>query len=246
MASKINKEASACQRGTGEKIGTVAMSLSCFFLGFFVAFYFGWKLSLILLGALPFIAAAGIGWGVAMQSGTLEQMKAYAQSAGYAEQALQSIRIVQTYGNEILEYNNYSKYLYRAKEKQRESAIGQALGYASLFGMFFGFYAYAFYFGGMLRWEEVREGPDNKLYTGGRVIGIMFCIVFGAMQVGAGGPAFQAIQQGRVAMCLALKVIDHKPVVDVNDDAGKQSVSNVQGSIQFDNVCFKYPTRPDM
>jgi hypothetical protein len=42
-------------------------------------------------------------------------MKAYAQSAGYAEQALQSIRIVQTYGREMLEYNNYTKYLDRAR-----------------------------------------------------------------------------------------------------------------------------------
>jgi hypothetical protein len=37
----------------------------------------------------------------------------------------------------------------------------------------------ALYFGGYLRWNEVTEG--GKLYTGGKVVGIMFCIVFGAM-----------------------------------------------------------------
>jgi ATP-binding cassette subfamily B (MDR/TAP) protein 1 len=78
MASKINKEAGAIQRGTSEKIGTIAMSLFGFFLGFVVAFYFGWTLSLILLGGLPFVACSGVGWGIAMETGMVEQMKAYA------------------------------------------------------------------------------------------------------------------------------------------------------------------------
>jgi hypothetical protein len=52
--------------------------------------------------------------------------------------------------------------------------------------------------GGVLRWEEVKEG--DELYTGGRVLSIMFCIMFGAMQMGGLGPAMSAIQQGRVAM----------------------------------------------
>ena len=115
MASKINKEAAAVRRGCNEKNGVVMMTATIFILGFVAAFYFGWKYSLILLGGLPFIACVGIGWGISMESGSTAQMKAYAQSAGYAEQALQSVKIVHTYGNELLELKNYVKYLDRAK-----------------------------------------------------------------------------------------------------------------------------------
>ena len=38
-------------------------------------------------------------------------MKYYAQSAGYAEQALLAIKVVQTYGREVKESLNYNKYL---------------------------------------------------------------------------------------------------------------------------------------
>jgi len=38
-------------------------------------------------------------------------MQAYAQSAGYAEQALGAIKVVQTYGQEELEINNFTKHL---------------------------------------------------------------------------------------------------------------------------------------
>lgn len=155
MASKINKEASAVQRGISEKIGNINMSVSGFILGYAAAFYLGWKLALILLGALPFVACSGIAFGMSMETGTIEQMKAYSQSAGYAEQALQSIKIVHTYGNEMLEFANYSKYLFRAKEKQRKTAVTVAFSYALLFALIFAFYAAAFYFGGYLRWNEI-------------------------------------------------------------------------------------------
>ena len=41
-------------------------------------------------------------------------MRGYAQSAGYAEQAMYAIKVVHTYGQEQLEEKNYLKYLNRA------------------------------------------------------------------------------------------------------------------------------------
>jgi len=117
MASKISKEIAAVQRGTGEKIGNILMSVSGFGLGFVAAFYFGWKLTLILMAGLPFVLLSGVAMGAMFETGAVENMKAYAQSAGYAEQALQSVKIVHTYCNEQLELRNYTKYLDRAKMK---------------------------------------------------------------------------------------------------------------------------------
>lgn len=106
----------------------------------------------------------------------------------------------------MLEYNNYTKYLDRARAMQRQSSIAVAFAYATMFAMFFFFYAGSFYFGGFLRWNEITE--DGVAYTGGRCIAIMFCVIFGAMQMGMSGPAIIAFQQARVAMKLALNVID--------------------------------------
>jgi len=88
MASKISKEVAAVQRGTGEKIGNIMMSSSSFLLGYIAAFTFGWKLTLILLVGLPAVCLSGVAMGASFETGAVEGMKAYAQSAGYAEQAL--------------------------------------------------------------------------------------------------------------------------------------------------------------
>ena len=117
MASKISKECSSIQRGTGEKVGNMAMAVAGFFLGFAFAFYWGWLLTLILLATIPVMILSGIGMAASMAGGE-DALKAYAQSAGYAEQALQGIKVVHTYGQELLERRNYGKYLDKSSAAQ--------------------------------------------------------------------------------------------------------------------------------
>ena len=113
-----------------------------------------------------------------------------------------------------------------------------------MFLIIYAFYAYSLYMGGVLRWEEMKEG--GELYTGGKVLSIMFCIMFGAMQMGGLGPAMSAIQQGRVAMRLALNVIDQVPVVNPLERGAALPKESMKGVIEFKNVCFTYPTRPEV
>jgi len=49
----------------------------------------------------------------------------------------------------------------------------------------------------------------------------MFCVVFGAMQLGGAAPMVGAVAQGRVAAKLAYEVIDHKSKVDINSNGVK-------------------------
>lgn len=115
MAARIVKETAAIQRAIGEKFGNIVMSIASFFLGYAFAFYWGWKLTLLLLACFPVMMCTGAVLGISLQGGMVEQLKAYAQSAGYAEQALHSIKIVHTYCNEQLEHRNYIKFLENAK-----------------------------------------------------------------------------------------------------------------------------------
>ena len=78
MSAKIAKEISAIQRGLGEKVGNTIMSVFMFFVGFILAFRWGWKLSLILMGALPIAAFCGVGMAWSLESGMTAMMRAYA------------------------------------------------------------------------------------------------------------------------------------------------------------------------
>jgi len=115
ISAKIAKECSAIQRGSGDKTGLIVYGVSSFFIGFGVAFYMGWFMSTLLLVILPLLAIMGGVFASVLGETLKEQMKAYAQSAGYAEQALSAIKVVHTYGQEELEMKNYGKYLEQAK-----------------------------------------------------------------------------------------------------------------------------------
>lgn len=73
------------QRGVGEKFGNIIMSVAGMVLGFAFGFYWGWIYTLILMASFPVMMCTGLTLGIMIQGGIVEQMKAYAQSAGYAE-----------------------------------------------------------------------------------------------------------------------------------------------------------------
>jgi len=78
MASKIAKECGAIQRGNGEKVGMVVVSLVCFFAGFGVAFIWGWELTLVLLCSLPIMGGSGAVWSDMLTKGKAQEMREYA------------------------------------------------------------------------------------------------------------------------------------------------------------------------
>jgi ATP-binding cassette subfamily B (MDR/TAP) protein 1 len=66
MAAKISKETSAIQRGLGDKVGNILMSIVAFVAGFVFAFWWGWLLSVVLLASFPFMVIMASGLNAAM------------------------------------------------------------------------------------------------------------------------------------------------------------------------------------
>lgn len=120
------------------------------FAGFFFAFFRGWWMSLILLFAFPVMFIMTGSLMKAMRSGFTENMKAYGQSAGYAEQALNAIRVVQAFGQEKSEMRNYERHLGRAQATGIKTHYKTATAIASFSFAIFGYYAYGFYTGSWL------------------------------------------------------------------------------------------------
>lgn len=67
-------------------------------MGLAIGFWQGWSLCLAMFSIAPMLFCGMGVFAHVMQKGSLVQMRAYSQSAGYAEQALSAIRIVVSFG----------------------------------------------------------------------------------------------------------------------------------------------------
>lgn len=100
LPSKISSETEKIKSGMGDKVDLAVKAIGTTFAGFIVAFIMEWRLTLLLIVFSPCFLIIGLFIRSIMVGGLTEVSKAYAQSAGYAEQALQAIKVVQAYGQE--------------------------------------------------------------------------------------------------------------------------------------------------
>lgn len=108
-------------------------------------------------------------------------------------------------------------------------------------------YAAVIWTGGYLRIEKVTEGSgeNEKMYSGGQVIAIMFAVIFGAFNLVGAVPHIKALTEGRIAGKIVFDFISTIPKVDPNVRGEPLDVANLSGRIEFRNVSFSYPSRPE-
>jgi ATP-binding cassette subfamily B (MDR/TAP) protein 1 len=73
----------------------------------------------------------------------------------------------------------------------------------------------------------------------------MFSVIFGAFNVGGAVPHLKSLTEGRLAGRLAYNVIEQVPNVDPNKKGVIIEREKMIGRIEFRNVNFSYPSRPE-
>lgn len=243
LSQRLGNECQSIQRAIGEKIGIIVMAFGMSISGLFFSFFKGWFFSAILFCYFPFMLGASFFIGMSMQRGFSANLKAYGQSAGYAEQALNAIKVVFAFGQEETEVANYVKYLARARAVGIKTHIYGALSVGIFYFTLYGYYAYSFYSGSFMITQQVENWNSGKVYTSGDVLACFLGIVYGVFSLGLAAPNFKALTEGRVAGKMAYDVIERRPRI-LLEEPGAKKVSQLKGHIEFRNVSFTYPSRP--
>ncbi|KAF4714763.1 (ABC) transporter, partial [Perkinsus olseni] len=74
------------QDAIGFKIGMCLMNLSMCVFGFGFGFYRGWKITLVMLAAMPVVIATSALLGMVMAQGVVETQSWYARAGAVAEE----------------------------------------------------------------------------------------------------------------------------------------------------------------
>ncbi|EGE02200.1 multidrug resistance protein [Trichophyton equinum CBS 127.97] len=198
----------------------------------------GWRLALVsLFGCLPPLFLAGfIRMRMEMQAQD-KNAKLYLESARFASEAVNSIRTVSSLTLEPTVYSNYGDRL--------KGPVARSLKYTAIAMIFFGFsdsvdtaaMALAFWYGGRLM--SFGEYDAQQFFV------IFIAVIFGGQ---AAGFIFGFTMNTTKAHAAANHIIHLRgQVAPINGSTGEEPASTEDSdvAVEFRNVSFSYPTRPD-
>ncbi|KAI9264807.1 putative ABC transporter protein [Sporodiniella umbellata] len=237
LTTRLATDTQLIQDGISDKFGLLLQCVGQFLAGFIIAFVKGWRLAVVILATIPLLAGTGAAMGYFITKYTLASQNAYAEAGSVAEQVFSGIRTVYSFSVQNRFAELYSKRL----EKAMKTGIrrGQVLGFG--FGGFmfvlFCTYALSFWYGSKL----TREGT----MTGADVLVVFFAMIIGAMALLQLPPNLSAVSSGCGAAYKIYSTIDRVPDIDPDSVSGLKP-NNFVANLEFRDVMFKYPTRPDI
>nr|GMD97891.1 putative multidrug resistance protein [Ipomoea batatas] len=236
VVSTISADAHVIQDVIAEKIPNTLANLCTFISGFIVAAILSWRLA---VAAIPFqlgFMVPGVAFGKLLMKSGMEMRGAYGVAGSIAEQAISSIRTVYSYVAEIQTVKRFSS----ALEESKNLGIKQGFVKGNLIGsmgMVYVAWAFESWIGSVF--------VADKGESGGRVFISAVCINLGGLSCMGVLPNFSFITEARVAAAKIFELINRVPEIDSEDGKGK-ALSYVRGEIEFRDVSFRYPSRPDI
>lgn len=173
------------QDGFGRKIGDLIQYLFQAMASLIIAFYFNWKIALVLLCAIPFCAAAGAFMINSITVANHQSFEQYAKAGGLATEALNAIRTVTSLNIQPKIISLYRKYLFNALNIGIRKGLNVGLGNGLFNGVSFLTYALGFWYGGTLvAHDMIHNCHGNQCVTGGDVIIVFFAVMVGSLAFG--------------------------------------------------------------
>ncbi|KAM0954595.1 putative ABC-type xenobiotic transporter [Dioscorea sansibarensis] len=237
VVGRMSGDTVLIQDALGEKVGKFIQLTSTFFGGFVIAFIKGWLLSLVMLSMIPPLVIAGGIMALVLSKMASRGQEAYAEAANVVEQAIGSIRTVASFTGEKIAVNKYKKYLRNAYLSSVHEGLASGAGLGAVTCIMFCGYSLGVWYGSKLI-------LDRKDYTGAKVINVIFALLVGSFSLGQTSPCTKAFAAGQAAAYKMFETIKRKPLIDAYDTTGKK-VDEIRGDIEFRDVYFTYPARPD-
>lgn len=221
----------------GNTLGTILTVLVNLCSGAILSLVVSWRLGLVTISVMPVLVLAGYLRFKLLNVFQARVKEAYEGSANFACEATSVIRTVASLTREKDVYRIYQASLVAPQRSAYISTLKTTVFFASSQSIAFLINGLAFWYG-------------STLIASGRITIYDFFVCFIAITFGSqsAGQFFSFAPDITKAKASAQHIIalrDRKPEIDSWSNEGIQNAA-LSGHIQFQDVHFRYPTRPDV
>jgi ABC-type multidrug transport system fused ATPase/permease subunit len=193
------------------------------------------RLALIMLGTFPLVVFAAMYFGKHIRKFTKERQDELAQTNVVVEETMQNIRTVKAFTNEWFELKRYASHL--------NKVVTMALKAATMRGLFASFIVFVM-FGALffIMWQAALMVENGTLVKGDLVNFIIFTGIIGGAIASLGTFYTELI----TALGAGERIVDILQMPgERNIDISRPISKRFQGKIDFNQVFFAYPSRPE-
>jgi len=237
LGTRLSVDALNVRRIAGDNLALIMQSIATLTTGFVIAFAADWRLALIITCVIPLVGAQGYAQVKFLKGFSEDAKEMYEDASQVATDAVGSIRTVASFCAEKRVVATYNEKCEALRKQGIRSGIVGGLGYGFSFLMLYFTYGLCFYVGA----QFVRQGKT----TFPDVFKVFFALVLAAIGVSQASALASDATKARDSAISIFSILDRESKIDSSSDDG-MTLENVTGNIDFNNVSFKYPLRPDV
>ncbi|KAG9276077.1 multidrug resistance protein 1-like isoform X3 [Astyanax mexicanus] len=237
LTTKLATDASLVKGAAGSRIGLATSSVCALGISVIIAFCFSWQLTLLILACVPFLTGANFIQMRAMQGHASKDQSALETSGKISTETVENFKTVVALTKEDVFFRKFNDSL----AEPYKSALCKAPIYGITFALAqaipYLVNAAVFRFGAWLI-AHCHTQYEN-------VFLVFSVIIFAAMSIGQSSSFAPDFAKAKVAAGRILSLLEKTPEIDIYSEAGDKPM-NFKGDIEFHELHFSYPTRPNI
>jgi ATP-binding cassette subfamily B (MDR/TAP) protein 1 len=236
VASRASTDINLIQEGISEKVALLQMGLASFVSALVVSFAESWRLALIVMTSILALVAVMGGISRVVIKFKSKSMESQALADNVVEEAVSSIRNVIAFGAHDKIVRKYDGFLQQAEHWSFLNRTTAGLMMGLTLCVIYAEHALSFWQGSrFLVWGDISLRA---------VIVVQLAIMMGGAFLGQALPHLHSLATAIAAGNKVFAIIDRESPINPESDQGT-TLDRVEGHIEFHDVGFAYPSRPE-
>ncbi|KAF3934517.1 hypothetical protein ABW19_dt0205961 [Dactylella cylindrospora] len=245
IAKHLTTDVNLIETGLGEKMAMFFQGCGMMLTAFTIGMVYSWKLTLVSLTTIPWTIITTVALTATVTKLESKIKSIYLDCASAAEEALGSTQTIAALGALEKMVTKFRGFVNKALAKQVYDGPLWASVYGNMFFSQHACYALCLFYG-------VKLVNNGEIDGGGTVFTVLFCVIQGSAALGLIAPTLPDLLKAATASQRVISFLQQKSTKTsenvTNPDPGDQNETEeppLPETIQFKNVSFSYPGRPD-